>query len=513
MVIVVVGDQTNGVEWMSMVAQQLTGFGEPEEGFGPPDIEMPGQSSAEVWGPGLPTVLGRVGTDDVVLRGDFFHYLHRHWLLNHPLVRVLVIERPIANRLAAAGLDRDAADIRRHRERLRSFDAVWNIDRPAVFRCSYRSVADDPVGIIEQVRTWLAGTGVASTGQCNHRRLPAVVPSNPEPIGRIGQLPVPPLRVMHAEVVATESSHASAETGRISVVIPVLDMVGHIAETIESVLTQPIHDLEVVVIDGGSTDGTAEVVARYGPDLAYWSSEPDNGHAHAINKGFAHTTGEIMCWLNGGDTFYPRALEVVNRLFTEYPSVEWIQGLGSAIDSSGAVVSPVRDHAIGSVLDFLQDDVPLRHIQQESTFWRRSLWDRAGAHLDESLELAVDFELWHRFFQHASLQCVRCLLGGFRIHEGQRSQSQRVAYDEEVALVNRQARQYWGLTAEQASALQNRELSFPLVSMSRDHGFGRKSSLGFAANPSRHRRETIGRLRQRIASLEAELERARRDEA
>ena len=170
--------------------------------------------------------------------------------------------------------------------------------------------------------------------------------------------------------------------------------------------------LEYVVIDGGSTDGSVEAVEEYEAHLTFWSSEPDNGHANALNKGFAKTTAEIMCWINSSDMHYPWTLETVAQVFADLPEVDWIMGVPSIFAAQGGPKSVGPGYF--NKYDFLAGGY--RWIQQESVFWRRSLWERAGGGLDESLTCAADFDLWLRFLPLAPLCHVETVLGGWRVH-------------------------------------------------------------------------------------------------
>jgi len=198
------------------------------------------------------------------------------------------------------------------------------------------------------------------------------------------------------------------------VVTPSLNQGEFLEATLRSVITQRYPALEYVVIDGGSTDDSVSVIERHQADLAYWVSEPDRGHADALNKGFAKTSGEIMCWINSSDLHYPWTLATVAEVFTQFPEIDWLTGTGSLFDTDGRLRFVVSTRG-PNVFDVLAGDY--RGIQQESVFWRRSLWDRAGGRLDESLAYAADLDLWLRFFRHARLYHVETLLGGFRVHE------------------------------------------------------------------------------------------------
>lgn len=199
----------------------------------------------------------------------------------------------------------------------------------------------------------------------------------------------------------------------ISIVTPSLNQGDFIEATLRSVITQRYPRLEYVVIDGGSTDGSVEIIRRYAGDLACWVSEPDSGHAHALNKGFARTTGEIMAWLNSSDAYYPWTFETVAQVFSHLPEVEWIMGVPTLFGARGGpkTVGP----GYFNVYDVLAGHYSW--IQQESVFWRRSLWERAGGRLDQSLRCAADFDLWLRFLRLTPLYHVETILGGFRVHD------------------------------------------------------------------------------------------------
>jgi glycosyltransferase involved in cell wall biosynthesis len=224
----------------------------------------------------------------------------------------------------------------------------------------------------------------------------------------------------------------SQEKPTISLVTPCLNQQGLIEAAIASVLDQRYPHLEYVVIDGGSTDGSADAIANVSDELAYWVSEPDAGHYPALNKGFAKTSGEIMGYLNGDDLLLPGSLDLIAHIFTAFPDIEWITGAYVAIDDKGRPVdltSPARWsrwHILNDVGSF---------IPQESTFWRRSLWTRSGGGLDESFPLAADFELWARFSRDAPLTTVRAPLACFRHVAGQRSIALRDRYLDEVEAI------------------------------------------------------------------------------
>lgn len=234
----------------------------------------------------------------------------------------------------------------------------------------------------------------------------------------------------------------AASLPSISIVTPSLNQAAFLDETISSVVSQGYPDLEYVVIDGGSTDASVSVIERHSEKIAHWVSEPDLGHADAINKGFAATTGEIMAWVNSSDLYYPWTLETVAAVFRDLPQVEWIQGVQSHFDVGS------QPRTVGQSF-CNRYDLLAGHgvIQQESVFWRRSLWNKTGARLDDTLRLACDYELWVRFSRHVPLHHVGTLLAAFRWHDDGRgsvehreywAEAKRVRDDERALLTERE---------------------------------------------------------------------------
>lgn len=221
---------------------------------------------------------------------------------------------------------------------------------------------------------------------------------------------------------------------RISIVTPSFNQGAYLEECIDSILSQNYPNLEYIVMDGGSKDESVSIIRKYEKHLTYWRSRPDAGHYHAINEGFAHSTGEIMAWLNSDDKYHPGALHIVAETFKRFRDVEWIIGRPSVWNEQG------RLHKVLSLPlwyreKYLRGEIGPPHIQQESTFWRRSLWDKAGGRLDTDLSLAADMELWTRFFRFARLFSVDALLGGFRSHSAQKTATVMDVYDREAKKV------------------------------------------------------------------------------
>lgn len=216
---------------------------------------------------------------------------------------------------------------------------------------------------------------------------------------------------------------------KISIVTPVYNQVDFIEQTILSVINQGYENLEYIIIDGGSTDGTLDIIKTYESKITKWISEPDTGMYDALNKGFALSTGDVMAWINSDDILLPNALNYMNRIMKDLPQVNWVQGLNSFIDLKGQLIRTSYPKSF-SLLKFLNKDY--KWVQQESTFWRRSLWDAAGGMINDNLKLAGDFELWFRFSQKDTLYTSSLPIGAWRKREGQLSGTQMKNYIQEV---------------------------------------------------------------------------------
>jgi len=212
----------------------------------------------------------------------------------------------------------------------------------------------------------------------------------------------------------TTATNATQTWPRIALVTPVFNSGKYIEQTIRSVLAQGYPNLEYYIVDGGSTDGTLEVIRKYEGLISGWVSEPDQGMYDALNKGFERTSGEIMGWISATDQLHLGGLLVVGGVFRDVAEAEWITGRPTWFSDEGMNLGVgAAEH--WSRLRFLMG--ANRYIQQESTFWRRSLWEKAGGRVDASRRNAADFELWVRFFRHAQLYPVDAIIGGFRKHD------------------------------------------------------------------------------------------------
>lgn len=221
----------------------------------------------------------------------------------------------------------------------------------------------------------------------------------------------------------------------ISIVTPSLNQGQYLDECIDSVLSQNYPNLEYIIMDGGSNDNSLEIIKKYEKYLTYWQSKPDGGQYAAIQEGFSRSSGKIMAWLNSDDKYHEDAFFTVAYVFATHPEIEWITGRPTWWDKDG------RLNKISDVLcqydreKYLLMGQTRQWMQQESTFWSRSLWERAGAFIRTDLGYAGDFELWVRYSRSAQIYSVNALLGGYRTHGYQKAVYALDKYLEEVALV------------------------------------------------------------------------------
>lgn len=208
---------------------------------------------------------------------------------------------------------------------------------------------------------------------------------------------------------------------KISIITPSFNHAKYLEDTINSVLSQNYPNLEYIVIDGGSTDGSLDIIKKYADRLTYWISEPDKGHGDALNKGFKRATGEIMSWLNSDDLYFPWTLSVVAGIFNDLPRLEWLtSSVKMKLTIKGSPYGIGTFYNFGKRAFFEGLYLPdCGAIPQESTFWRRSLWKNSGEYIPERQAIIPDFELWARFWQRSNLYTVQVPLGGIRVHKQQ----------------------------------------------------------------------------------------------
>lgn len=193
---------------------------------------------------------------------------------------------------------------------------------------------------------------------------------------------------------------------RISIVTPSYNQGNFLEGAIESVLAQDYPNLEYVVIDGGSTDQSYDIIKFYSQHLAYWVSESDKGQSQAINKGLLKTSGELVTWLNADDRYLPGALHAVAQGYLANPGIGAIVGAGQMTDETGDIIDYRKPTCVTvqSLYRWLQE-----FFWQPSCFLTRAAWDTCGP-LDERLHYALDLDLWLKVAAHFPFVCISELL-------------------------------------------------------------------------------------------------------
>ena len=220
---------------------------------------------------------------------------------------------------------------------------------------------------------------------------------------------------------------------RVSIVTPSYNQARFIEETIRSVLLQGYPDLEYIIVDGGSTDGSVEIIRKYEPWLAYWVSEKDAGQADAINKGWQRSSGEILAWLNSDDTYEPAAIGTAVSLLECYPDVAMIAGDCRVIDASGNVIRRLPAGEYNLINQLFSNAIP-----QPGTFVRRPIAEAIG-YLDGSMHYVFDADFWMRL-SLAGAKIVRwsSLFANYRYWSNSKSVSVPVRFDlEKIRLLDK----------------------------------------------------------------------------
>lgn len=209
-----------------------------------------------------------------------------------------------------------------------------------------------------------------------------------------------------------------ANLPRITIVTPSYNQAGFIRETIRSVLDQVYPDLEYIIMDGGSTDGSVEIIQQYADRLTHWESHPDKGQADAVYRGFERSTGAILGYLNSDDVLLPGCLEAVGQYFVEHPQEEWVVGGAVLIGPEGR---PLRNR-IGIPICNLGAHVSLHQLlfngctfNQPASFWRRDSFF-AVAGFDKSLQFCFDLDLYLRLARRCPSGRLKRFLACFRVH-------------------------------------------------------------------------------------------------
>ena len=235
----------------------------------------------------------------------------------------------------------------------------------------------------------------------------------------------------------------------VSIVTPSYNQAPYLEQTIQSVLRQDYPRIEYIVIDGGSTDNSVEIIKKYADRLAYWVSEKDRGQAEAINKGFARANGEILAWLNSDDYYLLNTVSVAVRCFEQNPDVVMIYGDMLAVDGDGQTINILRYKQLS-----LEDLLCFQIIGQPSAFFRRSAFEKAGP-LETNFHFMLDHHLWIRLAQQGRLLHIPQIWSAARYHPQAKNRAKPIEFGREAFRVLDWAKKQPGL-AEAVSGVKRR---------------------------------------------------------
>lgn len=213
---------------------------------------------------------------------------------------------------------------------------------------------------------------------------------------------------------------------KFTIVIPSYNQAPFLRATLDSVLRQERVELEVLVFDGGSTDGSVDILREYG-DRVRWVSEPDDGQTHAINKGLMEAAGEIVAYLNSDDIYYSDALRRVAESFEREPKLEVVYGDAMHLNADGSEMEPYPTEPWDYTRLF-----ETCYLCQPAVFWKRDLLQMEGL-LDDRLQYAMDYEYWLRLGKRHAFHYLKGeILAGSRLHEDTKTLSRRVEVHHEI---------------------------------------------------------------------------------
>ena len=262
-----------------------------------------------------------------------------------------------------------------------------------------------------------------------------------------------------------------SELPTVTVITPSYNQAEFLEETILSVLNQDYRKIEYIIIDGGSTDGSVDIIRKYQDRLAYWVSESDRGQSHAINKGFQRANGEILGWLNSDDVYCPGAVRAVVEFFTSRPDIALVYGQADLIDYDGRMVL-ARQWEDFNALDCI---ARIRYtIPQPAAFFRREAVQRVGL-LDERLNYCLDWDYWIRLsLAGLKVSMIPQRLARMRLHPNSKIVKELIKpHEETVAWVDRFFSQ---LLPPGIAALERRARSRALLNVGRQHFYAHQYS-------------------------------------
>jgi glycosyltransferase involved in cell wall biosynthesis len=218
----------------------------------------------------------------------------------------------------------------------------------------------------------------------------------------------------------------------ISIVVPTLNMADTIEDTILSIINQNDKNYELIIIDGGSTDGTADIITKYKDFITYYESKIDNGQSSAINRGFAIATGAMYAWINSDDFYLPNTFKLVREVFENNSNLDIVVGSGDVVTKDCQFLKHITSLEMNreNLLGWNND----QWILQQACFWTSNIWEKCGG-VDESLQLLMDYDLWLRFSEIGTSKAIGNSLAVMRYYKEAKTIKLRSRMREEEAYV------------------------------------------------------------------------------
>ena len=248
---------------------------------------------------------------------------------------------------------------------------------------------------------------------------------------------------------------------KISIVVPTLNHGDTIEHTLLSIINQGDQNYEIIVMDGGSSDNTKEIIDKYRDYITYFESRKDNGQSDAINRGFSFADGDIYAWINSDDYYLPNAFRLVKKTFSENNGIDIVVGSGDVVTKDCEFLKHIKG------LEMKRDNLLGWHndqwIMQQCCFWTAEIWKRSGG-VDEDLHLLMDYDLWLRFASMGRSKAIEDRIAIMRFYKEAKTVALRSRMKEEEAYVYAKNRAFRELrTIVKELSLRNEELTSIVV--------------------------------------------------
>jgi len=219
---------------------------------------------------------------------------------------------------------------------------------------------------------------------------------------------------------------------KISIVVPTLNHGDTIEHTLLSIINQGDQNYEIIIMDGGSSDNTKDIIDKYRDYITYFESRKDNGQSDAINRGFGFADGDIYAWINSDDYYLPNAFRLVKKTFSENKGIDIVVGSGDVVTKDCQFLKHIKGLEMkrDSLLGWHND----QWIMQQCCFWTAEIWKKSGG-VDEDLHLLMDYDLWLRFSSLGRSKAIEDRIAIMRFYKEAKTVALRSRIKEEEAYV------------------------------------------------------------------------------